>query len=95
MSSQAVQGQWWSHTLDSLTGQVVGSCIRWWYERLCNGVHSFDACVDQERSLDRPLVARGKLTCCEWLCPRLSGASGAQSGWSPASQACRASTLVM
>ena len=53
-----------------------------------------DACVDRERSPDRPLVARGKLTCYEWLCLRLSGASGAQSGWSPASQADMASTGV-
>ena len=25
MSSQAAQGHWWSHILDSMTGQVVGS----------------------------------------------------------------------
>ena len=60
MSSQAVQGQWWSHTMDSLAGQDVGSCSRWWYKRLCSGLQRFDACVDRERSLDRPLVARGK-----------------------------------
>ena len=95
MSSQAVQGQWWSHTLDSLTGQDVGSCSRWWYKRLCSGLQRFDACVGRERSLDRPLVACGKPTCCEWLCLRLSGASGAQSGRSPASEAGRASTLVV
>ena len=95
MSSQAVQGQWWSHTLDSLAGQVVGSCIRWWYKRLCNGLLRGDAYVDRERSPDRPLVARANLTCYEWLCPRLSGASGAQPGRSPTSQAGRASTLVV
>ena len=87
MSSQAVQGQWWSHTLDSLTGQDVGSCSRWWYKRVCSGLQRFNACVGRERSLDRPLVARGKPTCYEWLCLRLSGASGAQSGRSTASKA--------
>ena len=55
MSSQAVQGQWWSPTLDSLTGQDVGSCGQWWYKRVCSGLQRFDACVGRERSLDRPL----------------------------------------
>ena len=58
-------------------------------------MHQLDACVDRQRSLDRPLIAHGKPMCYEWLCLRLSGASEAKSGWSPASQACSASTLVM
>ena len=52
-------------------------------------------CVDGERWPDRPLIARDKLTCYEWLCPRLSGATGAQRGRSLASEADTASTLVV
>ena len=69
---------------------VVQAAVQWRAAR-----QRMSACVDRERSLDRPLVARAKPTRYEWLCPRLSGASGAQSGRSPASQARRASTVAV
>jgi hypothetical protein len=55
MSWQVVQGQWWSHTFESLTGQDVGSCILWWYERLCNGSLRGDVCGDRDGSTSRRL----------------------------------------
>ena len=72
---------------------VVQSAVQWIADnavrrRVCRS-------VDGERWPDRPLIARDKLTCYEWLCPRLSGATGAQRGRSLASEADTASTLVV
>ena len=42
----------------SLTVQVVVSWIWCWCMLLCNGSRRFAACVDRERSPDRPLITR-------------------------------------
>ena len=42
----------------SLSVQVVYSWICWWCKPWCNGSRRFAACVDRERSPDRPLITR-------------------------------------
>ena len=66
---------------------VVRAAVQWLAAR-CR--------VCRSRAIDRSTSrsACSKLTCCEWLCLHLSGASGAQSGWSPASQTDMARTVV-